>query len=330
MSIVDIVRKIIRLYTQNPMSEEVQASFESWILDFENQEQKFAALMEQWGMMEKYCLDVPLSSKDKKYRLNTLHTVMGVKPQRRRGVFLTWKAVASIAASVIILFGLSFILPSRVHERVRTCLVASTSDKGEFMLPDGTKVWLNSKGKIEYEGDLVSGDSRIVRLEGEAFFDVTESNIPFIVDMGGIQIKVLGTRFNARNSSHYSDYQITLVEGKVQISGETFNDVFLKPGQQFSCSSKQYYPTVRNVNTVNYSSWTGTTIIFDDLTLCEIATNLEHWYNVKIVFDSGVDSNERLSFKLGSESLGETLDIIEKIADLKCDIEDSHTVHISN
>ena len=50
----------------NPMSGKVQADFESWILDPENQEQKTEVLKDQWMQMEQLCLDMPLSSNGNK------------------------------------------------------------------------------------------------------------------------------------------------------------------------------------------------------------------------------------------------------------------------
>lgn len=315
----------------NPMSGKARADFESWILDPENQELKTEVLKDQWIRMEQLCLDMPLSSSEKKERLDAIHARIGIKSSRKRnGLYMPWWAVASCVAAFALLLGVVAVLPSRISEKVRTCLVASSSDKGEFVLPDGTKVWLNSNGKIEYEGDFCKGRVRAVRLEGEAFFDVIKSETPFVVDLGDVQVEVLGTRFNARNSSHYKDYQVTLVDGKVKVCGESFSEVVLKPGQQFCCTSERRAPIVRNVKTSNYSSWTEDTVIFDNMTLCEIATNLEHWYNVKIVFEDGVNKKERLSFKLGSETLRETLSLIEKVAGLECDVVDGRTVYLMN
>ena len=249
----------------NPMSGKAQADFESWILDSKDQEQKMEALRDLWMQLEKSCLDLQLSSSEKKERLDAIHAKIGVKSsQKRKGLFMPWWSVASCVAAFVLLLGIVAFLPSRISEKVRTCLVASSSDKGEFVLPDGTKVWLNSNGKIEYEGDLCKGRVRAVRLEGEAFFDVIKSETPFVVDLGDVQVEVLGTRFNARNSSHYKDYQVTLVDGKVKVCGESFSEVVLKPGQQFCCTSERRAPIVRNVKTSNYSSWTEDTVIFDN------------------------------------------------------------------
>src|SRR5690606_6079502 len=51
----------------------------------------------------------------------------------------------------------------------------------QVVLPDGTKVWLNADSRLVYDG-LLEGSTREVRLEGEAYFDVTRNvNRPFII-----------------------------------------------------------------------------------------------------------------------------------------------------
>ncbi len=68
--------------------------------------------------------------------------------------------------------------------------------KVQVLLPDGTKVWINSGSTLRYPKTF-HGKTREVHLTGEAFFDVThDKNHPFIVSTSEINIRVLGTAFN--------------------------------------------------------------------------------------------------------------------------------------
>ena len=58
-----------------------------------------------------------------------------------------------------------------LRSRVQTNIVTSAHDKGEYVLPDGTRIWLNAGSVLRYYGDL-SGRKRVVELTGEAFFKV--------------------------------------------------------------------------------------------------------------------------------------------------------------
>ena len=68
---------------------------------------------------------------------------------------------------------------------------------GSFVLPDGTKVYLNSETKLTYP-NYFDGETREVTLSGEAYFEVAkDAEHRFIVHTPHhSQIEVLGTSFN--------------------------------------------------------------------------------------------------------------------------------------
>ena len=69
----------------------------------------------------------------------------------------------------------------------------------KLTLQDGTEVWLNSQTKLTYPA-LFSGKERRVTVDGEAFFDVAKNpEKPFIVSSQGVEMKVLGTKFNVHS-----------------------------------------------------------------------------------------------------------------------------------
>ena len=49
------------------------------------------------------------------------------------------------------------------------------------ILSDGTSIQLNADSKISYAGSNYGNGNRNVSLKGEAFFNVTPSNVPFVV-----------------------------------------------------------------------------------------------------------------------------------------------------
>ena len=59
-------------------------------------------------------------------------------------------------------------------------------------LPDGTFVHLNAATNLEY--DVNNSKQRLVKLSGEAFFDVAKNpDCPFKVIINDLQIEVVGT-----------------------------------------------------------------------------------------------------------------------------------------
>ena len=70
---------------------------------------------------------------------------------------------------------------------------------------------------------------------------------------------------------------------------------------------------IEQVNASNYNSWIQPTLTFFDMTLEDIITNLERWFNVPIGTDASVDRTIRLSFHVRHEAREETLQVISLI-----------------
>ncbi|MFV1980682.1 MAG: FecR family protein, partial [Rhodothermia bacterium] len=116
--------------------------------------------------------------------------------------------------------------------------VVSTSAPGMQLavdLPDGSRAELNSGARLTRPRRF--GDTRSVELIGEAYFDVSKNDKPFIVKTFNAEIRVLGTRFIVRSWPDSFDRRttVTLEEGTVEISTDRSGDtVELHPGESRS------------------------------------------------------------------------------------------------
>ena len=103
----------------------------------------------------------------------------------------------------------------------------ATSDHFDVVdLPDGSIVYLNHNSSIEYEQGL---PNRTVEMSGEAFFDVVESDVPFIVRTPHGEVKVLGTEFNVRAQT--DELEVEVEEGVVELK-TTVDNQKIKRGEQ--------------------------------------------------------------------------------------------------
>jgi ferric-dicitrate binding protein FerR (iron transport regulator) len=84
------------------------------------------------------------------------------------------------------------------------------------MLPDGSSVWLNAGSKLTFDG-YFSRKNRKVFLEGEGYFDVVKTKIPFYVNVAGATVKVLGTAFNVKAYPDERIIETTVARGTVQV-----------------------------------------------------------------------------------------------------------------
>lgn len=129
-----------------------------------------------------------------------------------------WKYVA-IAASFIITFGLYQMLV--FSNQVET----DFGKMNTVMLSDNSKVTLNSKAKITYPNWF--GINRNIKLEGEAFFEVSKGST-FTVQTTLGEVTVLGTKFNVASFDDY--FEVTCYEGKVSVVTPSSSTI-LTPGE---------------------------------------------------------------------------------------------------
>lgn len=177
-------------------------------------------------------------------------------------------------------------------------MVTATTPRGgtyEFVLQDGTRVWLNADSKLEFYSSYKNKSQRIVKLEGEAYFEVAKiysrgagdrtDRVPFIVESAGQQVEVLGTHFNVSAYADDPEAATTLLEGSVQVtptgkSGQ--NALVLKPGQQARLAGKRL--KVVEVDTELATAWKNGEFIFNDETLGSIMKKVERWYDVQVEY----------------------------------------------
>ncbi len=154
-----------------------------------------------------------------------------------------------------------------------------------LILPDGTKVWLNSATSIKYPEAFV-GKTREVELIGEAYFEVVSNpEKPFVVNNQSLNVTVLGTAFNV--SAYHDDafFTTTLVEGKVKLASAKTQDIILTPNEVgFFNKSNSKLEIKKYEDIRNYTSWKDGKFYFERESLDNILKKLGRWYNFKVEF----------------------------------------------
>jgi ferric-dicitrate binding protein FerR (iron transport regulator) len=170
--------------------------------------------------------------------------------------------------------------------------VLSTA-KGEtyqVKLPDGTAVWLNAASTLTYTTSLREGDRRVVRLLGEAYFQVAEDKSrPFIVETSQQQIEVLGTHFNVNAYLDEEDVTTTLLEGRVKVSNQSGSKI-LKPGDQSSVT--EHSILITQVDTERAIAWKNNKFLFENDNIQYIMRMIERWYAVDVVYTGAMPTEK--------------------------------------
>ncbi|KAF2514653.1 FecR family protein [Flavobacterium foetidum] len=188
----------------------------------------------------------------------------------------------------------------------------------KIQLSDGTSVNLNAGSSLKYPVQFIKGYKREVVLEGEAFFDVAKDKVhPFIVKTRGVNVKVLGTKFNVSSYREDMDINTVLMEGSVSLSEAANSDqkVMLVPGEKGSWSSQKKDIAVEQVDTRFYTEWINGEIVFRKTAFRDIIIKLERAYNVTIENNREdiLDKKFNASFNKNIESIDKVLETMSKI-----------------
>ncbi|RXM46179.1 FecR family protein [Flavobacterium sp. YO64] len=188
----------------------------------------------------------------------------------------------------------------------------------KITLSDGTLVNMNAGSSLKYPVQFIKGHNREVALEGEAFFDVAKDKAhPFIVKTRGVNVKVLGTKFNVSSYKEDTDINTVLVEGSVSLSdaANANTKTMLVPGEKGSWNSRNMEIAKEKVDTRFYTEWINGEIVFRKTAFKDIIIKLERTYNVTIENNRKdiLDKKFNASFNKNIESIEKVLETMSKI-----------------
>lgn len=171
--------------------------------------------------------------------------------------------------------------------------------RAELLLSDGTKVWVNSMSTLYFPSHF-DGDYRTVKLDGEAYFDVTTNkNKPFIVETNKYNVKVLGTEFNIIAYSVDSIWETSLIEGRVEVMkvGQLHGEgVVMRPNTKLQLVDNKLLSS--EIENKSYYRWCEGLICFNDISVPDLFRKFERYFDVKIVLKNKNLENDRFTGKL--------------------------------
>ena len=191
--------------------------------------------------------------------------------------------------------------------------ILSTPMGGEYqlVLPDGSKVWLNSGSTLRFPTAFI-GSERIVELKGEAYFDIAKNpKMPFLVRTNNaMDIKVLGTQFNVMAYDDEKNINTTLVEGSVEVlkGSEKTN---LKPGQEAILNRGSGNIKVAQADLEQAIAWKNGYFIFYNENIESIMRKVSRWYNVDIVYQGNLNNKDFVGTISRNKNVSELLKMLE-------------------
>ena len=204
--------------------------------------------------------------------------------------YIPWhKVVATLSgiAAIVILtiITTTYFLQQSFRDEVMNTVTVPQGQRVHLTLSDGTKVWLNAKTKMEYPQSFKVSDQRIVKVDGEAYFEVAKDKKPFIVKTSRYDVEVLGTTFSVEAYKDKPNFRTMLYAGKVKLyNTKTPKAVYLSPGQTAELQGE----SLRVVPTTDPNSyrWKDGLIYIEDKSFHAIMELFEKFYDVQIVVNN--------------------------------------------
>jgi transmembrane sensor len=161
----------------------------------------------------------------------------------------------------------------------------------KIKLSDGTMVWLNAASSITYP-TVFTGSERTVKITGEAYLEVAkDKSKPFHVQVGEMNVQVLGTSFNINAYPDEGAIKTTLLEGSVCVNAYKRLQTLI-PGQQAQVSRQKAIKIVKDADIDQVMAWKNGLFNFEGASLEEVMKQLERWYDIEVVYESGVPDIE--------------------------------------
>ncbi|MFK7833849.1 MAG: FecR family protein [Winogradskyella sp.] len=184
------------------------------------------------------------------------------------------KSLLRIAAILAIGFSVYY-YTSTLDTEVGTFIAEQTT----IALPDESTVNLNANSTLSFNEHSWT-DTRIVNLQGEAFFKVAKGQKFDVVTSDGT-VSVLGTEFNVKQRESY--YEVICYEGSVAVTHNA-KTVKLQPGDRFKIIDGKIHANEKE-NALQ-PQWLLGESGFTNVPLKHVIAEFENQYNYQIVLDN--------------------------------------------
>ncbi len=194
----------------------------------------------------------------------------------------------------------------------------------EVTLPDGSMVLLNANSRLRFSKNWSKTEDRMVWLNGEAEFSVKHYDLPqgaaqkFIVHTEGVNVEVIGTRFNLM--SRGEKCKLALYEGKVELQLTKHpeqENIAITPNQVVQVDNGAVVRISEIKKVEIYQAWTKEHFEFDDTPLSEVALLVENTYGIKFIFKENTLKNKRLTASIPDDDVDILVKIIANIFNIK-------------
>lgn len=315
--------ELLDRFLRGETSTEEERLLLKWFRDPASRNELFAFYKQRWG--ETSDEELPMDVQQRmftqiKAQMGQLETRFPENrslpvPEKR---WLHWLPyVAAILICVCMGIGSFLYVDRKIGNTREYRVLADKGQRASLVLPDGTKVWLNSHTEVTYGSDYGTNE-RLVSLTGEAYFEVAKDREHrFVVRTAEMDVEAIGTSFGIKAYQEDKGITASLFSGKVKVTtaGKT---IFLAQGEQAVFDKSTGMLSVIRPENIGYADmWRNNELAFKGETLRDIAVLLNRMYNVEIQFESGEIQDYRFSGVIKNNSLDNVFELISLTAPIE-------------
>ncbi len=309
--------EMIWKYLAGQASRDEISSLERWVKENPEHEKLFLEYKRLWIMTgldkDNYSIDVESEWKKLESKLFAGDVkVKSLYENTRSGIFRPLFRYAAIFITLIALAGVLYLLLSKPEMKELT----ATNSVITTRLPDGSEVTLNHGSKLIYPSRF-KGETRSLKLEGDAFFKVTpDKTKTFIVEAGQAIVKVLGTSFYLNAKADQPDIEVTVSSGKVSFGSDS-EEVILIAGEKGVFNKEKGTLDKKPNQDENFISWKTKKMVFHKEKLEVVFRKIEQTYGATIKITSPAILECRLTATFNDQSLEKVMEILKATFNLE-------------
>lgn len=222
--------------------------------------------------------------------------------------------------------------PPPVQQAEQIAYTVRECPKGQkltIVLPDSSVVKLNAGSRLHVREPYM-GNTREVKLEGEAFFEVVRNTeVPFVVLAGQTQTVVKGTSFNVSAYPDRERIEVAVASGLVEVAALAQKE----PGVQLAPKEKAVFrkedqTLEQGLFSEDDLAWVQGKIVFRNAPLKRVISVLENWYGISCRVEGQIPDTLRLSGEFEREALRNVLDGLSYSAGIRYQLHNSKEVII--
>lgn len=289
---------------------ENQEHYFEWLAEWQSQSPQYLADgQERYDAYLRYMQEHPQDATPLVSGTPDQESAPNYAPVRRRRNWL-------MAAASLLLLGTASWL-GRDHIIYQTYDTAFGETRS-VQLADGTSVILNANTTLRVPRFGFGDETREVKLNGEAFFNVkhTVDNKRFMVKTDeNFEVMVLGTEFSVY--TRQKGGKVLLKNGKVHLlysEGARKQELVMKPGDLVTMEKAAARPVLKpHADTQKLIAWTGNRFVFDQTPLSEVASQLQEHYGIKVEIKDARFASRTVSGTFQPENGEELLTLLSEL-----------------